>query len=238
VQKVLNMLQTTSASYLLMSSLDVARRDFALYGAEQLEKLKPLFMTAIQRIDAMTHYEVLKESYMHKQFGQAYDWTKLVVRVNDLGLTGFEVYSLLKKEYGIQAELAEGYVVMFVITYADTAESLNRLVYALQDLEMRYAKTQSLQLEMVVNDEINPIIMTPQQANYAAQEIIPIEQSIGRTSAETIMIYPPGIPLIIPGEKITQKVVTLYNYYNRKIGNILSENEFPEKITVVKDEDQ
>lgn len=127
---------------------------------------------------------------------------------------------------------------MFVITYADTAESLNRLVYALQDLEMRYAKTQSLQLEMVVNDEINPIIMTPQQANYAAQEIIPIEQSIGRTSAETIMIYPPGIPLIIPGEKITQKVVTLYNYYNRKIGNILSENEFPEKITVVKDEDQ
>lgn len=175
---------------------------------------------------------------MHKQFGQAYDWTKLVVRVNDLGLTGFEVYSLLKKEYGIQAELAEGYVVMFVITYADTAESLNRLVYALQDLEMRYAKTQSLQLEMVVNDEINPIIMTPQQANYAAQEIIPIEQSIGRTSAETIMIYPPGIPLIIPGEKITQKVVTLYNYYNRKIGNILSENEFPEKITVVKDEDQ
>lgn len=238
VQKVLNMLQTTSASYLLMSSLDVARRDFALYGAEQLEKLKPLFMTAIQRIDAMAHYEVLTESYMHKQFGQAYDWTKLVVRVNDLGLTGFEVYSLLKKEYGIQAELAEGYVVMFVITYADTAESLNRLVYALQDLEMRYAKTQSLQLEMVVNDEINPIIMTPQQANYAAQEIIPIEQSIGRTSAETIMIYPPGIPLIIPGEKITQKVVTLYNYYNRKIGNILSENEFPEKITVVKDEDQ
>ena len=238
VQQVLNMLQTTSASYLLMSSLDVARKEFALYGAQRFEVLKPIVKKAIAYLQHHSSYEVLQGQYMQQQFCQQYDWTKLVIRVNDIGLTGFEVYKLLKKHYGIQAELAEGYVVMFVISYADTEQSLQKLVLALIDIERRFAKTKPLQLEMVVNDEVNTLAMTPQQASYAAQEIVPIEKAVGRVCAETIMIYPPGIPLVIPGEIITDNVVSLYNYYSRNIGNILSENEQHKKITVIKEEDK
>lgn len=238
VQKVLNMLQTTSASYLLMSSLDVSRREFALHGTAQFAALKPLVHQTIQQIEQDSKYEVLTETYMIQRFNQQYDWTKLVIRVNDLGLTGFDVYKILKQQYNIQAELAEGYVVMFVISYADTEHSLQQLVLALKDLEQRYAKSETLQLAMVVNNKMNTLAMTPQQANYAEQEIIQIEQAVGRISAETVMIYPPGIPLIIPGEVITPNVVALYSYYSQKIGNILSENEHKEKITVVKEEDK
>lgn len=238
IQKVLNMLQTTSASYLLMSSLDVARRELALFGASRFKALKPVVMQAIDRLEKNSKYEVLKSGYMNEHFQQQYDWTKLVIRVNALGLTGFEVYKLLKQKYGIQAELAEGYIVMCVISYADTAESLERLITALKDIESRYTKSKSLDLKMVVNDEVNLLAMTPQQATYECHEIIDIDQAIGRISAETIMIYPPGIPLVIPGEVISAKIVEMYHFYNRNIGNILSENEQKYKITVVKEEDK
>jgi arginine decarboxylase len=234
IQKVLNMLQTTSASYLLMSSLDVARRELTLYGAERFRELKPIVMQAIENIEHNSKYEVLKTSYMAKKFHQHYDWTKLVIRVNDLGLTGFEVYTLLKQKYGIQAELAEGYVVMCVISYADTAESLERLVSALKDIERNYSKSEPLVMQMVVNDEINTLAMAPQQASHADSETIDIEEAVGRISADTIMIYPPGIPLIIPGEIISDKVVALYHHYSRNIGNVLGENEQQNQITVVK----
>lgn len=238
VQKVLNMLQTTSASYLLMSSLDIARREFALNGETQFIVLKPIVEEAIAQIEKNSKYEVLQSQYLMHHFKQQFDWTKLVIRVNELGLSGFEVYKLLKQQYDIQAELAEGYVVMFVISYADTEQSLSKLVTALKDIETRYAKKDSLQLSMVVNDEKNTLAMTPQRAHYANQEIVAVEQAIGRISAETVMIYPPGIPLIIPGEVITKNVVKLYNYYSRNIGNVLSENEYQDKITVVKEEDK
>lgn len=234
IQKVLNMLQTTSASYLLMSSLDVARREIALYGEKRFHELKPIVMKTIDNIEHNSKYEVLKANYMSEKFHQHYDWTKLVIRVNDLGLTGFEVYTILKQKYGIQAELAEGYVVMCVISYADTADSLEKLVLALKEIERLYAKPKPLAMQMVVNDEINTLAMTPQQASHADSETILIEHAIGRISADTIMIYPPGIPLIIPGEVISEKVVEMYHFYSRNIGNVLGENEQQNQITVIK----
>ena len=191
-------------------------------------------MQTIDKIEHNSKYEVLKTNYMSEKFHQHYDWTKLVIRVNDLGLTGFEVYTILKQRYGIQAELAEGYVVMCVISYADTADSLEKLVSALKEIERLYAKTKPLAMQMVVNDEINTLAMTPQQASHTDNETILIEESIGRISADTIMIYPPGIPLIIPGEVISEKVVEMYNFYSRNIGNVLGDNEQQNQITVIK----
>ncbi|MFJ5563101.1 aminotransferase class I/II-fold pyridoxal phosphate-dependent enzyme [Lysinibacillus xylanilyticus] len=238
LQKVLNMLQTTSANYLLMSSLDVARRDLAVFGQQRFSSLKSVVDAAIEEIENNSRYEVLQAEYVQQNFNQAYDWTKLVIRVNDLGLTGFEVYTILKQQYGIQLELAEGYVIMAVISQVDTNESIGKLVHALKDIELNHAKKDAIQSAYVTANQINRLAMTPQQACNAETETILIYDAVGRISADTLMIYPPGIPLVIPGEVISEELVELYNFYFLNFGNVLNETKEENYITVVREIDK
>lgn len=235
LQKVLNMLQSTSANYLLMSSIDAARSELAMYGKDRYKKLRPIVSEAIEAIEAFGDYEVLKSDYIKDKFYQTYDWTKLVIRVNDIGLTGFEVYTIMKEEYGIQLELAEGYVVMAVISTADTRESIGRLVDALMDVRRCYKKESQHFDAHVMTCSINELACSPRDAFYADNEVVSIDDAIGRISADSIMIYPPGIPLIIPGEVISEAVVQHYHYYNETLGNVLTEEKMPHQIKVLKD---
>lgn len=234
VRKVTGMLQSTSASYLLMSSLDASRRELALHGSLGYEKLQPLLADAIEAIEAGGSYEVVKEPQLHSQFAQSHDWTKLVIRVNGLGLSGFEVYSLLKQRYGIQMELAEGYVVMAVITPADTEQSIGRLVAALRDIERTERTEYVLHSAWTVAGTVPELAMTPREAFYGEQETVPVEEAAGRISADTLMIYPPGIPLVLPGERITGEVIQQYRYYEQAAGAVLSGTKQPGSVTVVK----
>lgn len=238
VQKMLRMLQTTSANYLLMSSIDVARRELALYGKERYSVLKPIVEEAIEQIETHSRYKVLTSQYVKDQFNQTFDWTKLVVRVNGIGLTGFEVYSLLKKHYGIQMELAEGYVVMAVITSSDSRESIQRLVDALKDIEKTYGKQATMISMHVTNEHTNRLCMMPREAFYSEHESVKLTEAVGRISADTLMIYPPGIPLVIPGEVISENVVRQYQYYQQSFGKVLTDAKVANHITVVKENDE
>ncbi|MCU9601785.1 aminotransferase class I/II-fold pyridoxal phosphate-dependent enzyme [Pallidibacillus thermolactis] len=235
IQKLLSMLQSTSANYLLMSSLDVARRELVLYGKERYHRLKPIVEKAIREIESETHFEILKDEYVSKHFHQTHDWTKLVIRVNGIGLTGFDVYTLLKKKYGIQMELAEGYVVMAVITSSDTEYSIGKLVSALKDIDNNYGEKMVVMSPHVTTDQVNELILSPREAFYCEHEQLAIDDSIGRVSADTLMIYPPGIPLVIPGELISQEVVKQYHYYRQLVGDVLTEAKEKNYITVVKE---
>ncbi|WP_236686944.1 aminotransferase class I/II-fold pyridoxal phosphate-dependent enzyme [Ornithinibacillus contaminans] len=235
IQKLLSMLQTTSANYLLMSSLDVARRELVMNGSERLHQLRPTIDAAIAELETNSRYEVLKPDYVTKHFQQSYDWTKLVIRVNGIGLTGFDVYTMLKESYGIQMELAEGYVVMAVISNADTAESIGKLVNALQDIERRFGQQNVIMSTNVTADQVNQLVISPREAFYAEQESVFIDDAIGRISADTLMIYPPGIPLVIPGELISEEVVQQYHYYRETLGEVLIEAKEANHITVVKE---
>ncbi|MBS3680564.1 aminotransferase class I/II-fold pyridoxal phosphate-dependent enzyme [Ornithinibacillus massiliensis] len=235
VQKLLSMLQSTSANYLLMSSLDVARRELALFGNAKYQSLKPIVEKAISEIELDSRYEVLKKGYVVNQFNQSYDWTKLVIRVNGIGLTGFDVYTILKQKYGIQMELAEGYVVMAVITPADTAESIGELVTALRDIAETYGERTVIMSTSVTADQVNELMLSPREAFYAEHESIAIDEAVGRISADTLMIYPPGIPLVIPGELISHDVVKQYHYYRQTLGEVLTEAKEKHHITVVKE---
>lgn len=235
IQKILSMLQSTSANYLLMSSLDVARRELALYGKERYRRLKPIVSEAIRKIESETRFEILKDEYVYKHFQQSHDWTKLVIRVNGIGLTGFDVYTLLKEKYGIQMELAEGYVVMAVITSSDSEYSIGKLVSALKDIETKYGQKMVLISTHVTSDQVNKLVMSPRKAFYSEHELVPIDDAIGRVSADTLMIYPPGIPLVIPGELISHEVVNQYHYYRQLVGDVLTETKEKNHITVVKE---
>lgn len=235
IQKLLSMLQSTSANYLLMSSLDVARRELVLYGNERYQNLRPIVDEAIAEIEEDSRYEVLKSHYVSKQFNQTHDWTKLVVRVNGIGLTGFEVYTMLKENYGIQMELAEGYVVMAVISNSDTEESISKLVAALKDIEKKYGERTVIMSTNVTADQVNDLVLSPREAFYSEHESIHINEAVGRISADTLMIYPPGIPLVIPGELISQEVVKQFHYYRQTMGEVLMEAKEANHITVVKE---
>ncbi|MFJ8260856.1 aminotransferase class I/II-fold pyridoxal phosphate-dependent enzyme [Rummeliibacillus sp. NPDC094406] len=235
MQKTLNLLQTTSANYLLMSSLDVARHELALYGYEGYKALKPIVEKAIHEIEQNTCFEVLKNNYLKNKCSQSYDWTKLVIRVNDCGLTGFEVYTLLKEKYQIQMELAEGYVVMAVITTADDENSLGKLVYALCEIEKHYGNKKPIYSTNVTSKHVNKLMITPRDAHYAEHELVPIDMAKGKISADLLMIYPPGIPLVIPGELVSEEVIQQYHYYSRTFGNVLTESDLKDHITVVKE---
>ncbi|MFS0671892.1 aminotransferase class I/II-fold pyridoxal phosphate-dependent enzyme [Ornithinibacillus sp. 179-J 7C1 HS] len=235
IQKILSMLQSTSANYLLMSSLDVARRELALHGYERYCSLKPIVENAISEIELGSRYEVLKNDYVLKNFNQSYDWTKLVIRVNGIGMTGFDVYTILKQKYGIQMELAEGYVVMAVITTSDTEESIGKLVAALREIEEIYGERTVMMSTNVTADQVNELILSPRDAFYSEHETVAIDKAIGRISGDTIMIYPPGIPLVIPGELISEDVVKQYHYYRQTLGEVLTEAKEKNQITVVKE---
>ncbi|RPJ97159.1 aminotransferase class I/II-fold pyridoxal phosphate-dependent enzyme [Rummeliibacillus sp. TYF005] len=235
MQKTLNMIQTTSANYLLMSSLDVARHELALYGYERYQALKPLVEKTIYEIEEHTCFEVLKKDFVRKHNMQSYDWTKLVIRVNDSGLTGFEVYTLLKEKYKIQMELAEGYVVMAVITTADDENSLKKLVWALREIERLYNRKTPIYSTSVTPTHANILLLSPREAHYAEHELMPIDRALGKISADLLMIYPPGIPLVIPGELISEDVIQQYHYYSQTFGNVLTESALEHHITVVKE---
>ena len=155
--------------------------------------------------------------------------------MNGIGLTGFDVYTLLKKKYGIQMELAEGYVVMAVITSSDTEYSIGKLVSALKDIDNNYGEKMVVMSPHVTTDQVNELILSPREAFYCEHEQLAIDDSIGRVSADTLMIYPPGIPLVIPGELISQEVVKQYHYYRQLVGDVLTEAKEKNYITVVKE---
>ena len=235
IQKALNILQTTSANYLLMGSLDVARRELALHGRERHEELETVLRKAIEELESDSGYEVLSSDYLEHRFQQKLDWTKLVIRVNGIGLTGFEVYTILKEEYGIQMELAEGYVIMAVVTTSDTTISIGRLVDALKEIERKHGRDTVIVSTYVTPDQVNELAVSPREAFYSEQETISIDDSAGRTSADTLMIYPPGIPLVIPGERISLDVIQQYHYYSQTFGKVLTETKETNHITVIKE---
>lgn len=236
MQKILNMLQTTSASYLLMASLDAARSDLALHAHDHLAYLKGVMKKAVKEIEGIGGYEVLKASYTGQSFNQTLDWSKLTIRVNDLGLTGFDVMTILKEKYDIQMELAEGYVVMAVISLGDNAQTIGRLVAALRDIKHKYGKGEAIFAGNVMAYQLNELACAPREAFYAESEEISFDQAVGRVSADSVMIYPPGIPLVVPGEVISEEVVRQWDFYNATFGKVLTEN-LPNQITVIKEDD-
>lgn len=206
VKKNLNLMQTTSGSYLLMASLDVARKQLATEGQQLLDKVLQLSRDARDRINKIDGLYAFGRELIGNPGVFNFDESKLGVHVRKLGLTGFEVYDLLRDEYDIQVELADYYNIMAIISVGDTEEALNSLVDALADIASKHRRTGELR---VINNILrNPdIIISPRDAYYSNKRVIKLEEAEGEISGESIMAYPPGIPVVSPGERITKDMI-------------------------------
>jgi arginine/lysine/ornithine decarboxylase len=234
VRTVINLMQTTSASYLLMSSLDLARRNLELNGQKLYDGLLPLIEKAKIELGKMPGLSVITRDDINGQGFYDYDESKIVIRVNDLGMTGFEVYDILKEEFGIQVELAESYVILAIVGIGDDADTISRLIEAMRVLsERHFGKKEPFKLAQIDAFEKPMSVVSPRDAFYSPKRFVNIRDSVGEICAESIMIYPPGIPLAIPGEKITQGIIDHYLFYQQQHCVIMHNADDPDLIQVL-----
>ncbi|MDD5601906.1 MAG: hypothetical protein PHP78_02965, partial [Candidatus Izemoplasmatales bacterium] len=138
----------------------------------------------------------------------------------DLGLSGFEVYKKLRRNHNIQLELAESHIVLAVLTIGTTKEDLDRLFEAFKELSKKYYKVRSRLPKIKFIYQFPEPYARPRDAFHAPKLQVPLEEAYDEIAAESIMIYPPGIPFVIPGEIITQEVIDDIHYYLKK-GSII-----------------
>ena len=237
VSQIINLTQTTRASYLLMSSLDISRRNLALRGRESFRKVAEMAEYARAEINDIGGYYAYGKDMVNGGSVYDFDVTKLSVYTRGIGLAGIEVYDLLRDEYDIQIELGDIANILAYISIGDRIQDIERLVGALADVKRLYSKDPA---QMLNTEYINPtVLVSPQAAFYAEKKCMPIRETAGKICGEFVMCYPPGIPILAPGEMITPEIIE-YIIYAKEKGCSMQGTEDPavEHLNVLVDDRQ
>ena len=233
VRQIINLTQTTSGSYLLMASLDISRKNLATRGREIFSQVCGLAQYARDEINDIGDYYAYARELVNGGSIYDFDMTKLSVHTLDIGLAGIEVYDILRDEYDIQAEFGDVANILAYISVGDRERDIERLVSALAEIRRLYKRDKAGMMEM---EYISPqVAATPQEAFYAEKTSLPIEQSAGHICAESVMCYPPGIPILAPGERITPEIIRYIRYMKEKGGSLTGLEDLDiERINVLK----
>ena len=205
LSNVLRFVQTTSPSYILMASLDLARMQMATEGEKLLDKAIRLAEESRELIHQMPGLSCFGRKMVEKL-----DVTKLTISVSDLGLTGFEVSQILNTQYDIQVEMADPFHILVIVSIGDHQADLNRLVKSLKEISQKFYKGPEPGKKI---EELHPpafskqSALSPREAFFADTRYVRLEASVDSISSEVVTVYPPGIPVLIPGEVITQETV-------------------------------
>ena len=225
VRQIINLTQSTSASYLLMASLDISRRNLALRGKKSFEKVIELSEYARREINAIGGYYAYSQELIDGVSVCDFDVTKLSVYTQGIGLTGIEVYDLLRDEYDIQIEFGDIGNILAYISIGDRIQDIERLVGALADIKRLYSRDGK---DLIAGEYIQPeLVLSPQEAFYSERKSLTLDESVGQVCGEFVMCYPPGIPILAPGEHITREIVD-YIQFAKERGCSLQGTEDPE----------
>ena len=195
-----SLLQTTSPNQILLASLDIAR----LQMEQSPQKISEAVALAEKLRAGIKKFRGLKTFDDAGNF--QLDTTKVTVNVQTLGLTGQEAEKILRRELKVQCELSDAANLLFLITYADTSATIAKLLDALKILSQR-SQGKFPSPSPILTQEIISAELSPRETFYSAVEVVPLKKSVGRICAEEITFYPPGIPLLMPGEKISAQVI-------------------------------
>lgn len=214
VRQIINLTQTTSGSYLLMSSLDISRRNLALRGNAVFHQVADMAEYAREEINAIGGYYAFGRELRNGDSVFDFDATKLSVHTLDIGLAGIEVYDILRDEYDIQIEFGDIGNILAYLSIGDRSQEVERLVSALAEIRRRFQKDAT---GMLSQEYIDPIVlMSPQEAFYAEKVSLPLRETEGLICSEFVMCYPPGIPVLAPGERITGEILDYIEYAKSK----------------------
>ena len=221
VRQIIGLTGTTSASYILLVSLDIARMVLATRGREIFARVRELSNYGRAEINEIGDFyafgsEITGGAARSLRPCAAFDFdvTKLSVNTTDIGLAGIEVYDLLRDEYDIQLEFGDIGNVLAYVSVGDRERDLERLVGALSEVRRRHKKPKK---DMLLREYIAPdVVLPPQEAFYANKQSLKLRDCIGRICGEFVMCYPPGIPILAPGELITAEIADYITYAKGK----------------------
>ena len=214
VRQIINLTQTTSGSYLLLSSLDISRRNLALRGKETFEKVRSYAKYARAEINDIGGYYAFCRELINGNSVYDFDVTKLAVHTLDVGLAGIEVYDLLRDEYDIQIGFGDFGNFLAYLAIGGRKQDIERLVSALAEISRRFGKEK---VDLITQEYVDAQgSVSPQDAFYADKEKVELKDAPGQISGEFVMCYPPGIPILAPGERVTQEIREHIEYAREK----------------------
>ena len=234
LRQIINLTQTTSASYLLLSSLDISRKNLVYDGKRKFAKVLDLTAYAREEIEKIGGYYAFSDEIIDGETVYDFDRTKLTVNTLGIGLAGIEVYDILRDEYDIQIEFGDFGNILAYISIGDNRKNLEMLIGALAEIKRRFSRAES---DLIKQEYIDPIVkIPPQEAFYAEKVKVPFDKSAGGICGEFVMCYPPGIPIAAPGEQITPEIIKYINYAKEKGCSLIGpEDMSAEFLNVLKD---
>lgn len=223
IQKALNVLNTTSPSTLLLASLDAARQHVALHGEQEMIKVHELSSYVREQINKINGFISCGKEHFITRGCYDYDDTKLVIKLDHLDINGFDLYKLLKTKFDIQMELAETYVVLGILAIGTKKNHLSKLIEALKQISKEHYKKDIDYPRHAFSVDFPFQLTRPRSAYHAPGKKLLLEDADNQISKESIMIYPPGIPLIVPGEVFTKELIERIKEYKKSNVTILSD---------------
>lgn len=228
----MSIFQTTSPSYILLSSIDYAVDYMERFGYKRLHKV-------IKKIDQITiDLNKLKRVKIYngkdtKNEPYDFDTTKFLFRIE--GITGTRLERILRDDYKIQVELSDHYYCLALITALDDIDDLEKLKIVIIDISKKdeYIDEEFEEKNLDLRNIMPKIILEPHKAFYSDKISVQLKKSIGEVSGEFIIPYPPGIPILTPGEEITKEIVDYIECLKRENIEILGLTQDKDKIKVI-----
>jgi lysine decarboxylase len=208
IARTVRLVRSTSPSALLMASLDAARRQLAVHGEDLLEKTIRAAADARAEISAVPGCSVVGEGLVGRSGVAGWDPLRIVIDVRGTGCTGYEVAAALRSSYDIYVELATHATLVLVLGIGQKVEPLKRLAHDFAETVRRISRpgTAAALTRAPAALELGTAI-SPRDAFLGKGETVPVDEAVGRISAESIAGYPPGIPALLPGELISDEVI-------------------------------
>lgn len=232
LSSVVKMTQSTSPQVLIYASIDAARAQMAASGEQLWSRAIELAEWARAEINEIDGLRCLGHECLDKPGVASFDPTRLTITACSLGHSGWQLETILRDDYRIAIEAADPLNIVLNVTFGDTEADLRRLVDALRDHAARFADSPgaatSCDSLFIKLPAYTRQALTPHDAFFAPSVALPLDECAGRVSAEIVTPYPPGIPVLGPGEEVSPEIVE----YLREAGRRELHVHGPEDLTL------
>jgi arginine decarboxylase len=208
IARAIRLVRTTSPSSLLLASLDGARRQMALHGEQLLHETLQAIAAARAKLKTIPGIALVDGAYVGRPGVAAYDPMRIVLDVRETGRTGHEMADALRRSYDVNAELATQATVVFLVGLGERTETLVRLAGDVEEVVKHIAREGSTAAIVRPPATLhNEMAVSPRDAFLGRADEVAVDEAVGRVSCESIAGYPPGIPALLPGERISAESV-------------------------------
>lgn len=229
LEEALELLNSTSPSYLLLSSLDSTRRQLYFNGQKMFTRAAELGESIRDKIRGLQGLKLVDDRFLPAGYG--IDPTKIVLSLTPAGWSGIKAEEVLRKRFHVQPEYADRDYLYFFISYAQEKEEVTALIQALSSLAAEIGPDQIKRKDATPPPwACKPLQLSPREAAERSTTYLPFQEAVGEIASGWVAAYPPGIPLWVPGEEITIEMVEWIRAFQRVGGYLRGIKEGKVKI--------